>query len=100
MVDVAHPERAAVVAREEDLVRAGDPHGGLVRERERRVRRDGADGRVRAENLQEVLVEDLEERRAGVRRVEELVRRGLAERAVVSEDVECARVHELCRRRG
>lgn len=96
VVDVAHPERPAVVAGERDLVRIREPDRRLMREGKRRVRGDRPDRRARAEDAQERGVEHLEERRARVRRVEELRERALAERAVVPERGKGARVDELC----
>ncbi len=95
VVDVAHPERPAIVAGERDLVRAWKPDRRLMREGKRRVRGDRPDRRARAEDAQERGVEDLEERRARVRRIEELRERALAERPVVPERGKGARVDEL-----
>ena len=88
MIDIAHPQRASVVARKRHFISLRKPYRRFVRKRERRVRRDGADRRARTEDLEEVGVEDLEEGRGGVRRVEVHVERVRAERAVVSEHVE------------
>ena len=89
MVDIA------ITACKEDLVRSRDPHRRLVREREGWVGSDRTDGRARAEDLQEVLVEDLEERRGSVRRVEELRNGRLPEGPVVAEHRKRARIDEL-----
>ncbi len=95
VVDVAHPERAAVVAGEEDLVRLRDPNWRLMGERECWVRCYCTDGRARAQDLQEFMMEYLEERRGGIRGVEELLCRGLPERTVYAENIELKRINKL-----
>ena len=95
MVDVAHPERAAVVAGEEYLVGIRHPDRRLMCESKCRVRRDSPDGCRRTENLEEVGMKDLEEWRGAIRRVEELFCGGLSEGAVYAEDVEGQRIDQL-----
>ena len=94
MVDVAEAQRA-IPAGEEHLVRVGDPHRSLVREREVGVRSYGADGRVRAEDVEELWVENLEEWRGRAGGVEELSDGVIAEGAVNAEDVEREGIDEL-----
>ena len=96
MVDVAEAKRTAVLACEEYLVSRWDPYWGFVREREVGVRSDGPDRRVRAEDLEELRVEDLEEGRGRVGGVEELCDGVFAEGRVNPEDVEREGIDELC----
>ena len=94
MVDVAEAQRA-IPAGEEHLVRVRDPHRSLVREREVGVGSYGADGRVRAEDVEELRVEDLEEWWGRAGGVEELSDGVIAEGAVNAEDVEREGIYEL-----
>ena len=95
MVDVADARHVASPAREEYLVRLGDPYRGLVRECQRGIDRDGANFRVRPEDVEELGVEDLEEGWGRVGGVEDLCNGVLAEGPVNAEDVEREGIDEL-----
>lgn len=95
MVDVAETERTAILAGEEHLVRLRVPNRCLVREREPRVSRDGADRGVRPEDLEEPGVEDLKERWGRVGGVEELSDGRFAEGPVNAEHVKREGIDEL-----
>ena len=95
VVDVADARHVASPAREEYLVRLGDPYRSLVRERQRGIDGDGANFRVRPEDVEELGVEDLEEGWGRVGGVEELCNGVLAEGPVNAEDVEREGIDEL-----
>ena len=87
--------RAIASAPEEHLVSLGVPHRGFMRKDRARLRGDGPDGRFLAQDTQELRVEDLEERRAGVGGVEVLVECVLAEVAAFAQYVVRAWINDL-----
>ena len=96
MVDVTDTGDVAGPAGEEYLVRLRNPYRGLMRERHLGIDGDGANRRVRAEDVEEFGVEDLKERWCRVGGVEELCDGVLTEGTVNAEDVEREGIDELC----
>lgn len=79
MLEITHAERSSVIASKVNQLCSGIEDRRFVSERKRAVGRNLVDGGIAPEDLQEVLVKDLEERWAGLGRIEPSVKRVLSE---------------------
>ena len=81
VVQIAEPEGPSVITGERDFICVRIPYRRFVREGEPRIGGDHTDGRRFPKDFTlEIRVKGLEERRRGIRRIEKLGKRGVAER--------------------